>query len=86
MGVGKCNSNVELLLTLCLENGFVVTNAISKSKDAHNNTWMHPRFKHRHTLNYIIVRQNDVDEVKDARAVRAVRADCAIDHVMPRFR
>ena len=35
-------------------------------------------------LDYTIVRQNDVDEVRDMRAIRA--ADHGTDHGVPRFR
>ncbi|XP_068714174.1 uncharacterized protein [Montipora foliosa] len=43
---------------------------------------MHPRSKHWHLLNYIIVRQRDRREVLDTRAMRG--ADCGTDHVMLR--
>ena len=50
----------------------------------HKKTWMHPRSKHWHLLDYIIVRQRDRREVLDTRAMRG--ADCGTDHVMLRSR
>ena len=44
-GVGKCNSNDELLLALCSEFVLIVTNTMFKQKDERKTTWMHPRSK-----------------------------------------
>lgn len=45
---------------------------------------MHPRFKHWHLLDYLIVRQRDRKEVLDTRVMRGV--DCGTDHAMLRYR
>ena len=47
-------------------------------------TWMHPRSKQWHLLDYIIVRQRDVMNVLETRALR--RADCGANHVMLKTR
>ena len=47
-GIGKCNSNGELLLALCSEFELIVTNTMFKQKDAPKTTWMLPRSRHWH--------------------------------------
>ena len=53
-GIGKCNSNGELLLALCPEFELIATNTMFKQKDEHKTTWMHPRYKHWHMIDFII--------------------------------
>ena len=45
-GIGKCNSNGELLLALCSELELIVTNTTFKQKDEQKTTWLHPRSRH----------------------------------------
>jgi len=42
-GIGKCNSNGELLVALCCEFELIVMNTMFKQKDERKTTWMHPR-------------------------------------------
>ena len=81
-GVGKLNENGLRLLTLCSEYRLVITNTLFQLKNKFKTSWQHPRSKHWHLLDYIIVRQADRKEVRVTRAMRG--ADCWTDHRMIR--
>ena len=53
-GIWKCNSNGELLLSLCSEFELIVTNTMLKQNDKRKTTWMHPRARHWHMIDFII--------------------------------
>ncbi|KAF0032162.1 hypothetical protein F2P81_014452 [Scophthalmus maximus] len=67
-GVGKLNENGLRLLTLCSEYRLVITNTLFQLKNKFKTSWQHPRSKHWHLLDYIIVRQADRKEVRVTRA------------------
>ena len=81
-GIGKCNSDGELLLALCSEFELIVTNTMFKHKDERKTTWMHPRSKHRHMIDFIITRCRDKMDIQSTRVVRG--ANCWTDHQMLR--
>ena len=76
-GIGKCNSNGELLLALCSECELTVTNTMFKQKDERKTTWMHPRSRH-----FIITKCRDKMDIHSTRAMRG--ANCWTDHQMLR--
>ena len=77
-GTGKINSNGLRLLTLCSEHQLIVTNTTFQLKKKYITSWMHPRSKHWHLLDYIITRQQDNNDVRITRAMRG--AECWTDH------
>lgn len=81
-GIGKCNSNGELLLSLCSEFDLTVTNTMFKQNDDRKTTWMHPRSKHWHMIDFIITRRRDKTDFCITRVMRG--ANCWTDHQMLR--
>ena len=77
-GVGKMNSNGLRLLTLCCEFNLTITNTIFRMKNRYKTSWMHPRSKHWHLIDYVIVRKRDLKFVKKTSAIRG--AECSTDH------
>ena len=74
-GVGKCNSNGLLLLRKCAEHG-LITNTVFRLSNRNKTSWMHPRSKHWHLIDYVIVRRTDRQDVR----VTKCGADCWTDH------
>ena len=81
-GIGKCNSNGELLLALCSEFELIVTNTMFKQKDERKTTWMHPRSRQWHMIDFIITRCRDKMDIHSTRVM--LGANCWTDHQMLR--
>jgi len=81
-GVGNCNDNGRLLLELCTEQQLVITNTIFQQKDSLKTTWMHPRSKHWHLIDYVLVCHRDLKDVLHTRVMPSV--ECHTDHRLVR--
>ena len=77
-GVGNMNSSSLRLLSLCSDLGLAITNAFFQLRDMHKTSWMHPRSKHWHLIDYVIVSRHEENEVQITRAMRG--AECSTDH------
>ena len=61
-GIGKYNTNGELLLALCSEFELIMTNTMFKHKHEDKTSWIHPCSGHWHMIDFIITRcQNKMD-------------------------
>ena len=79
-GIGKCNSNGELLLALCSEFELIDMNTIFRQKDERKITWMHPHIGHWYMIDFINMRCRDKMDIHSTRAMRG--ANCWTDHQM----
>ncbi len=77
-GVGKCNSNGMRLLESCSSYGLIITNTIFRLLNRKKSSLMHPRSKHWHLIDYIIVRKKDRQDVRVTNAMCG--AECWTDH------
>ena len=81
-GVVKLNSNGLMLLQFCTEMEFQLTNTMFQMKDKFKTTWMHPRSKQWHFIDFLLVRRRDIVDVQIVRAMRG--AECWTDHRLVR--
>ena len=77
-GVGKCNSNGLLLLKKCAEYELLITNPVFRLPTRNKMSLMHPRSKHWHLIDYVIVRRKDRQDVRVTTTMCG--ADCWTDH------
>ena len=73
-GVGKVNNNSLLLLSKCVEHRLCITNTFFRMADKNKTTWQHPRSKHWPMIDFIIVRQRDIRDVRVPCAMRMLNA------------
>ena len=81
-GLGKANSNGLQLLQFCNEHDLIVGNTWFRQKNKYKGTRQHPRCRHWHMIDYVIVRRRDLQDLHHVRAMRG--AECWTDHRLVR--
>ena len=77
-GVGKMNETGQRLLELCTFHDLCITNSSFRTKPQHKVSWRHPRSKHWHQLDLILVRRAAIMNVLHTRSYYS--ADCDTDY------
>ena len=81
-GIGNVNRNGRFLLELCSEFNLAIGNTFFRQKLKHKVTWIHPRSKHGHMIDFIITRKDDIGDACNIRVLRS--AECNTDHKLVR--
>ena len=68
-GVEKCNINGLLLLRKCAEHDLLITNTVFRLPTRRKTSWMHPRSKQWHLIDYVIERRKDIQDVRQRLCV-----------------
>ena len=76
--VGKCNSNGLLLLRKCAEHELLIKHTVFRLPTRLKKSWMHPRSKYWHLIDYVIVRRKDRQDVRVTKTMCG--ADCWTDN------
>ena len=77
-GISKCNNNGLLLLRKYAEHELLITNTVYCLPTRNKISWTHPRSKHWHLIDYVIVRRKDREDVRVTKTLCG--ADCWTDH------
>ena len=68
----------SLLLRKCAEHDLQITNTVFRLPNRNKKSWMHPRSKHWHLIDYVVVRRTDRQDVRVTKTMCG--ADCWTDH------
>ena len=63
-GLSKENSNGTMLLDLCVKHSLVVTNTVFQQANKYKASWMRPRSKHWHLIDYVLTRQHNIRDIR----------------------
>ena len=59
-----------MLLDLCTKQHLVITNTVFQQANKLKASWLHPRSKHWHLIDYVLTRQRDLSDIRLTRVMR----------------
>lgn len=77
-GIGKVNENGQRLLELCCYHDLSVANTFTNAKLPQKVSWQHPRSKHWHQIDLILIKHSSLKLITYTRTLQS--ADCDTDH------
>ncbi|XP_047476441.1 uncharacterized protein LOC125030447 [Penaeus chinensis] len=80
LNVGKVNENGQRLLEFCTRLNLCVANSFFQTKPQNKVSWRHPRSKHWHQLDLVLVRRSNLNSIKVVRSYHS--ADFDTDHLL----
>ncbi|XP_047494975.1 uncharacterized protein LOC125043065 [Penaeus chinensis] len=80
LNFGKVNENGQRLLEFCTRLNLCVANSFFQTKPQNKVSWRHPRSKHWHQLDLVLVRRSNLNSIKVVRSYHS--ADCDTDHLL----
>ena len=82
MGKVHATQMENYFISFCAEQQMTVSNTLFQMPDKWFYSWQHPRSKRYHLLDYVLVRQSDIQDITSTRIMRG--ADCSTDHFLVR--
>ncbi|XP_014769963.2 craniofacial development protein 2-like [Octopus bimaculoides] len=79
-GLGKINDNGQRLFEFFTNNNLCIASTFYNGKDRHKVSWCHPRSGYWLQIDFVIVRKNDVNAVKQTRSFHS--ADCNTNNLL----
>ena len=81
-GLGKSNSTGLQLLQFWNKHDLIIGKTWFHQKNKYKGTWQHPRSRHWHMIDYVIVHRLDLQDLLQVQAMRG--AECWTDHHLVR--
>jgi hypothetical protein len=80
------NENGTRLIDFCEINNIIISNTFFKHKLVHQTSWMHPRNKKWHMIDYTLVNKKFRSSVEDVRMLRGATGTIGTDHHLMRVK
>lgn len=81
-GVGRMNSNDLRLLSICKEFSLIITNTYSQQLKCGKTSWIHPRSKDWHFIDFFIPKKRNSRDISITRTFHTI--PCLSDHALRR--